>query len=294
MRRRPVALIAALLLAGCGAPPYSRIEFVGSYSLDARQDWFGGFSGFDTADGIRFAMISDRGFTVVGRLRRQGDKIAGMRRSIRTIEPPPGSRIDDVVDTEGLVLDGERLFVSVEDADEVWQLRWEDAQAQLLPRDPAFDRLAENRSFEALAMDPEGRLVMLPEVPRGGVFPLWRLEGGAWRQVAELPAGQRFRAVGADYGPEGRLYLLERRFDGPLGFASRIRRFDLDAPSLGEELLWRTGSGEHGNLEGLAVWRDASGATRFTMVSDDNLMFFQRNEIVEYRLVEVDRSAAAR
>lgn len=41
--------------------------------------------------------------------------------------------------------------------------------------------------------------------------------------------------------------------------------------------------GRHDNLEGLSVWRDAQGL-RLTMVSDDNFMFFQRTEFVEYRV----------
>lgn len=40
--------------------------------------------------------------------------------------------------------------------------------------------------------------------------------------------------------------------------------------------------GRHDNLEGLSVWQDAQGV-RLTMVSDDNFMFFQRTEFVEYR-----------
>jgi len=36
------------------------------------------------------------------------------------------------------------------------------------------------------------------------------------------------------------------------------------------------------NAEGLAVWRDADGATRLLVVSDDNFMPFQRNILYEF------------
>jgi hypothetical protein len=42
-------------------------------------------------------------------------------------------------------------------------------------------------------------------------------------------------------------------------------------------------TGTHDNLEGLDVWADAEGL-RATMISDDNFRFFQRTEIVDYRL----------
>jgi len=40
----------------------------------------------------------------------------------------------------------------------------------------------------------------------------------------------------------------------------------------------------HDNLEGVSVWRDADGALRATLVSDDNFRFLQQTEIVEYLL----------
>jgi hypothetical protein len=42
----------------------------------------------------------------------------------------------------------------------------------------------------------------------------------------------------------------------------------------------------HGNLEGLAVWQDALGTIRLTMLSDDNFNSFQRSEFVEYRVAD--------
>ena len=43
-------------------------------------------------------------------------------------------------------------------------------------------------------------------------------------------------AVGADFGPDNLLYLLERS-DSPLGFWTRVRRFDLAQDDLAEEIL---------------------------------------------------------
>ena len=35
----------------------------------------------------------------------------------------------------------------------------------------------------------------------------------------------------------------------------------------------------------LAVWRDANGAIRLTMIADDNFFWVQRTEVVEYRVL---------
>jgi len=82
--------------------------------------------------------------------------------------------------------------------------------------------------------------------------------------------------------PDGQFYLLERDFTG-LGFRTRIRQFDADFTN--ETVLLETGNARHDNLEGISAWRDDSGSIRLTLVSDDNFLFLQRTEIVEYRVL---------
>jgi hypothetical protein len=96
-----------------------------------------------------------------------------------------------------------------------------------------------------------------------------------------------FLPVGADFGPDGKLYILERHLNGIFGFQSRIRRFAIGETSLvEEETLLASMTARHDNLEGISVWRDAEGAIRITMISDDNYRSFQRTEFVEYRITE--------
>ncbi len=90
--------------------------------------------------------------------------------------------------------------------------------------------------------------------------------------------------MGADFGHDGRLYVLERGFNG-LGFRTRVRSFDISNGIAGDEkVLFNKGIGRHDNLEGISVWRDAAGLIRLTMISDDNFRFLQQTEIVEYAL----------
>jgi len=193
-------------------------------------------------------------------------------------------------DAEGLARapDG-KLFVSFEGQHRVWCYGGFGTAAEALPPHERFREMPANAGLEALAIDSAGMLYTLPE--RSGAptrpFPLYRFDGVRWSIPWRLPRRGRYLAVGADFGPDGRFYLLERDFNGLLGFSSRVRRFTLGPEgALTEETLLTTRNLRHGNLEGLSVWRDGAGEIRLTMVADDNFSFFQQTEIVEYRITE--------
>ena len=53
-----------------------------------------------------------------------------------------------------------------------------------------------------------------------------------------------------------------------------------------QENLFATGQLFHDNLEGISVWTHQKGATRVTMISDDNFLPILSSEVVEYILHE--------
>jgi hypothetical protein len=242
----------------------------------------GGVSAIELdAEGSGFVALSDRAVLMRGRLARGADgavtSVTAEAAPLLDAEGAPlaGRRAD----SEGLALgpDG-ALFVSFEGRARV---RREAPDGPWpLPVHPDWQALPRNASLEAVAVDGEGRLLAIPEVPVDGAFPVWRLDGAAWVVAFRVPQRDGFEVTGADVGPDGRLVVLERTFTG-LGFRSRLRRFNLDGT--GEEVLLTTEAGARDNLEGVAVWADAGGL-RATLVSDDNFRFFQRTEIVDYRL----------
>ena len=125
----------------------------------------------------------------------------------------------------------------------------------------------------------------MPErtISPGGRTPVSRFVRGAWRKPFRIASDGEFLPVGADIGPDGRFYLLERKFDGLFGFASRVRRFDMTPDGLaGDTILITTTAGTHDNLEGLAVWPDPAGAMHLTMSSDDNFKVFHKTDMGEY------------
>lgn len=284
------ALIASTLLAA--GPTHGPAQFLGAFHWQSERAGFGGMSGFDLSDdGRRFVVISDRGRAFQGEISREEGRISAVNLSqsavLKGVKGRPLHRRKN--DAEGLAVapDG-RIYVSFEGVHRVFAYDRLNGAARVLPRHKDFRRMQSNSSLEALAMDPRGRLVTLPERSGGAgrAFPLYRLQGGAWRVVGRIPRRGGFLPVGADFGPDGRFYLLEREFAG-IGFRTRVRRFDLTARGVtGERLLLETPLGRHDNLEGIAVWRGPQGRIRLTMVSDDNFRFFQTTQIVEYAVTE--------
>lgn len=254
-------------------------------------EWFGGFSGLELAsDGIGFHAITDRGHLVEGTLQRRGDQMTGVTLTAeRALSDEQGNELAwPHKDSEGLALDPRAgLYVSFESDTRVLRYDEETVAAQRPDDTRAWRALHSKQGLEALAIDAEGTLFTLPEgIPLGATEALIyrRAVDGEWTQPFTLPVDQHYRPVGADFGPDGRFYLLEREFRW-FGFRNRIRVMTFtDTGAENIELLLETPHRAYGNLEGLAVWVDTDGRTRLTMISDDNFLPVMRTEIVEYVL----------
>lgn len=313
MRRRSrlgLSLAAALtLLPGTvlPGPVLAEAEFIGSPVWHDSGRGFGGFSSIELdATGTGFVAVTDRGRYASGHLLRDA---AGRITKIeagptRLLPGPDGNPLPlGQRDSEGLAIapDGQ-VYVSLEDPARV--LRYSALErgvlkgpAVELPRHPDWAGLPRNRHLEALAVDARGRLYTLPEQTRDhhSDFPVYRFDTrqsgkrarGNWQVAFTLARQGDFLPVGADFGPDGRLYILERDFAGLKGVRSRIRRVDpatAQGKTVPGEVLLTTRFMDYGNLEGLAISRDAQGAIRATMIADDGFQFFLATRIVEYRL----------
>ena len=261
----------ALILFGCSAQA-DPLTFQRAVTLQSDLPGFGGLSAIEMRDPGSAIVLSDRGqaFTLTFGPDRRDITVAA------TDQPQPHR------DSEGLAFAGETLFFSYEGPGEVV-----DQSGRALPPHPDFAGYHPNGSLEALAGAPDGTLYTLPE--RSGdtarLFPIYRFRNGSWDIIAHLPRTGPFLPAGADIGPEGALYILERALS-PLGFRSRITRLDPNASDTAFEVLLLTRPGQHDNLEGLAIWQSSSGATCLTMVSDNNFLSVQRTELVDYALTE--------
>ncbi|WP_241963387.1 esterase-like activity of phytase family protein [Paracoccus suum] len=282
------------MAAGADPASAARVTYVGTYVWQSDEPTFGGFSGLEVSDdGSRYWALSDRATIRWGSFERdRAGRIRGMTtagtaalRSTKGAPLKPGYEGD----SEGLAIapDG-TIWVSFEGLNRVVSYATPDSSAQAIPLPPAFTDLPDNGGLEALAVLPEGTLLTVPERSGGTDKPyqFYRFRDGAWDQPFTMPRSDSWLPVGADVGSDGRLYLLERNFRGIMGFASRVRRFDIAEDGLsGGEVLLTTSPGQYDNLEGLAVWRNDRGI-HLTMISDDNFLIFQRTELVEYRVTD--------
>ncbi|GFE49268.1 hypothetical protein So717_10210 [Roseobacter cerasinus] len=266
-------------------------QHLSTYRWHHDAHWFGGFSGIELAtDGVGFHAITDRGHLVEGTLRRSGDQITGATiAKDRPLTDDKGTAMDfPNADSEGLARDSEgRLFVSFEANHRIMSYDDGAVAAGWPGYTLAWRALHFNRGLEALAVNADGTVFTLPEgILRGASEALIyrRVADGDWTQPFTLPVDRNFFPVGADFGPDGRFYLLEREFRW-FGFRSRVRAMTLAEDAVEDiELLMETPHRTYGNLEGLAVWVDRDGQTRLTMISDDNFLPVMRTEIVEYVL----------
>ena len=299
MRTRYYFKIITHLALACIAsfPAFAQTvaELVSSYRWQDSHKGFGGFSGLHLSeDGSRLIVISDAGFTATADLLREGETqtlTAVENASFKELVGVRGQSLRGVDDdAEGLAVDAAgRMYISFEGFHRVRRYDAIGERAAFIKGHPDFAEMQNNSSLEALAIDDDGWLYTLPE--RSGKltrpFPVYRLKDEIWDIAFRVPRRGDFLPVGADFGPDGKFYLLERHLNGLFGFQTRVRRFSVNDDKLAnEEQLLETKSGVHDNLEGISVWRDTQGDIRIAMISDDNFRSFQRTEIVEYRLRE--------
>ena len=264
------------LIALTGWSHAAELELVARLPMVSDHPHFGGASGIQVMGGGTYAFVlTDRGrvFEMMT-ARDKGDLVEPVLKA--------GFFSWFGGDSEGLAVRPDRyMYVSYE-----WPARVDRPWKYCLPSHDAFGDMPGNRALEALALDASGRLYAIAENPRAGaeVRAIYRFDSGRWDVARQLASDRDYKPVGADIGPDGLLYVLERRL-GLWGFQSQIRRMEADTEAAAE-VIWQSVAAEFDNLEGLSVWKDSEGATRLTMVSDDNFQPFLRGELVEFLLKE--------
>lgn len=268
-------------------------QHMSTFNWHHEGNWFGGFSGFEIAgDGNTFFTITDRGNIARGLLIRDNDIITG----VEMIEHQPlvdmegKKRNFPHTDAEGLALDQQgRLFVSFEHAHRILRYDTWESPAIWPSYTREWRRLVPNTGLEMVAVREDGTIFTMPEgiasdIPEALIYR--RFPGEKWDQPFALPLEEGFVPVGGDFGPNGKLYVLERHFT-PYGFQSQVRRMDVTETGFENiEIILQTPVREHGNVEGLAVWMDEAGRIRLTMISDDNFLPILPTDIMEYVINE--------
>jgi hypothetical protein len=277
------------------------VRLLRASAMTAASPAFGGFSAIEVSgDGARIVAISDAGSWLSGALSREDGLITALvadgwgplHDASGAVQPDEGR------DAEGLALgpDG-ALTISFERDHRVSRYAASGGAERVLRRFGPEAGFGANSGFEALAMRPDGALLAILEAPRdddlaqraliidaSGSGSGSGLESGleSVREI-EIAKPLGLRIVGADIDAEGRLWVVERGFTLIGGFFFELAVLAPEGTGYGpRRFLGRVQGAGADNAEGLAVWRDADGATRLLVVSDDNFMPFQRNILYEF------------
>ncbi len=258
------------------------LRLVDAVQLSADHAELGGFSGL-LVEGDRLTAVTDQGWLMTAAL-ASGDRL---RLGPASFGPLPGlvaSEGKAGADAELLARRDAALAVGFEGDHRVGIFK--DGRQTGAIRDRRFGGTI-NDGLEALATLPDGALLAIREWPENGASPAFVLRPDGGVAMKRLALGETMQVTGADLGPDGRLYVLRRDFALLPGFSARIERYRLgpDGFPLPEtrEMLARFESDSGiDNMEGIAVWRDAAGATRLMLISDDNFNWFQRILLLEF------------
>ncbi|MEL6792904.1 MAG: esterase-like activity of phytase family protein [Pseudomonadota bacterium] len=295
--RALLALAAAPLLAGGATSPEAfdvelaadaGLAFRGAVEATSPDEDFGGLSGALFQDGALLS-VSDRAGWARIDLNIEGGRLTGVNgvEMAAMLDASGDPAEGDGWDAEGLARapDGD-LLVSFEGDHRIQRFADPLAKAGAEIRPAAWERFSGNSGLEALAVDETGRIWAIRE--RSGAtdrpFPVFVGEtNGEWREKS-LPRDGDFLPTGADFGPDGALWIVERAFSLLGGFRTRIRRTvwdDGDAPVISEVMATFSASDGLDNLEGIDLWRE-DGETRLLLISDDNFFFLQRTIIAMF------------
>jgi hypothetical protein len=293
---RPGVSIAAIVLAlaavvagsAAGEDPVLRSRLVWSEAVEG----FGGFSGIElTDDGRAFLAISDRGLLMKASIDRAGDGTmtavaltGALRLNDNAGRPVAGFHSDAEAIRVG---PGGSVLIAFEGYARVASFRLPDPTPRALHFWDRFETLWGNEGMESLAIDARGQIMTILERPLGdGAYRTLLYRGGVtWEDGPHLASDGDLMAADADFGPDGRLYLLERGHSLIWGFRSRISVYARDGDLfVRDETVLDTASGAFGDLEGIDVWTDSQGRTIATLISDSNFAPGAPSEIVELQL----------
>ena len=270
------------------------LTFLGGWALTSNDPRFGGISAMHVEGGMVTA-LSDAGtvlrFAVPSGTGESRVAIAAVPRG-----PGSGRRKSDR-DVEAMFVDGDRVWLAFESRNQVWRYAlpgWR-AEAAAAPR--AMRRWRRMLGAEAMTRLSDGRFLLISEASGRVAGESDALLFAGDPAVASTstealryrpPAG--YRATDAALLPDGRLLILNRRFNWLEGVSTALVLVEPGAIRPGAtfegraiaRLGWPLASD---NMEALSVTREG-GRTILWLASDDNFSPLQRTLLLKFALEE--------
>lgn len=277
------------------------LTFLGGVALDSRDPAFGGFSAL-LVEGERFTLLSDGGNLLRFRMGPNW-RPRGVRFDPLPAGPGTGWRKEER-DAEAVAVDPQdgRVWVAFENGNQIWRYAPDFARGERWRAPPAMVRWPRGGGAEAMTRLRDGRFVAISEwgrPPRGRnrrrppgraglVFAGDPVEPGAEAARFAYRPERGYDPVDMAELPDGRMVVLERGFDLPFRWRTRLALVERGAVRAGAVVQGRTVARLDAplvtdNFEGMAVVREG-GATIVWLLSDDNKLVLQRTLLLKFRL----------
>ena len=279
---------------------FGKLEFRGGLVVSSKERKFGGISGIHIEnDGGTAILVSDLGYILHADFAYQNGRLSSVSIPAMMRAPLPAAiRRKDLEDI-AVAADGLLMLALERNSHQIAaiDLRSGKAVTQDLIRLPgAAEKLGFNWGIESLAFFPEGTryagsMIAIGERPDKDArsqIPCWIVGSG----TCAIKARGKYDITSARFLSNGDQIILERRFTPDLNIGMRLRRIrqaDIGVGTImdGEILMEANLAMQIDNMEGLAIHRDPSSGTNIlTILSDDNLNFFQRTLILQFALSE--------
>lgn len=289
---------ARRVLLDRGDPARTRVgalTFLGGASLTSPDPAFGGFSSLSIR-GERVTLLSDGGNVVRFRL---DDRWHVSQAAFANLPAGPGTGWEKADrDSESMAVDPDsgRRWVGFENSNEIWRFAPDFARAERRVAPAAMRNWYANGGPETLVRRRDGSFVVISETAppraRGRRAALVFAGDPTLRPVPAFsfwyqpPRG--YDVSDAAELPDGRLVVVNRRFELPYRFVAKLTLVDRSAiragaTVTGHEIATLVPPLIHDNFEGVAVTREM-GATVLWLVSDDNQIALQRSLLLKFRL----------
>jgi hypothetical protein len=275
-----------------GRRDVGRLHFLGGWELASPDRRFGGLSGL-RIDGNEAIAVSDAGMVLTFPL--PGASAAPRVRFLPVEQGPGPERRRTTRDTEGLWLEGNRLWLTFERQNAVWRYDRATMRAETGAQPAPMYGWRGNSGAEAIARFANGRFLVLEEGRDNGSTASTALvfngdpavPGTLWMRLTyRRPAG--YRATDAAPLPDGRVLILNRALIG-LRLSAKLVVADVrglrpGGTLAGQEVATLAAPLVVDNMEGVAVTRE-SGRTIVWLVSDDDFMrVFRHTLLLKFEL----------
>lgn len=275
-----------------GRRDVSRLHFLGGWELSSPDRRFGGLSGL-RIDGNEAIAVSDAGMVMTFPL--PGTSAAPRVRFLPVMEGPGRGRQRRTRDTEGIWIEGNRLWLTFERQNAVWRYDRATMHGESGAEPAPMHGWRGNSGPEAITRFADGRFLILEEGRDNGsasstavVFagdPA--LPGMPWMRLTyRRPAG--YRATDAATLPDGRVLILNRGLGG-LQLSAKLVVADVRGLQPGsdlnaQEVATLAAPLVVDNMEGVAVTQE-DGRTIVWLVSDDDFMrVFRHTFLLKFEL----------